>query len=202
MNKYLSYASYFVSFLLSEIGDLKNIKNVILFGSVVRNEASKDSDIDIYLELINDSSKNKKLADDKAVEITNKFYQTKDYLMFKNRGIDNKINVISGKLSNWSDLKVSIESDGIILYGKYLGESAGKRKIIIYWSKIGKNRGAFLNQVYGFNVNGKRYSGIIEKVNGKKLGKSCAIIPSEHKKLIFDLIKKYKVSAKFSEVYE
>ena len=72
---------------------------------------------------------------------------------------------------------------------------------MIYWDKVGKNRGAFLNQIYGFKSKGKRYDGLIDKFNGEKLGKSSILLPVEHKKIIFDLIKKYKVSAKFKEIY-
>ena len=67
--------------------------------------------------------------------------------------------------------------------------------------KIGKNRGAFLNRVYGFKVRDKVYDGLIKKLNGKKLGKSSIAVPAESSKEILDLLGKYKVEAKVINIY-
>ena len=193
-----SYASYFVSYLLTNIKEKSRIKRIILFGSVAKDEAEKNSDVDIFIELNN---KNKKIEKE-INKILENFYKSREALLFKSKGIDNKINIISGKLSNWKDLKDSIESTGIILYGQFSSsEIGGKKQVIIFWDKIGINRGAFLNKVYGFNSGNKKYSGLIEKYSGKKLGKSCLIIPIEHRNDFLSLVKKYKVNAKIIEVY-
>lgn len=199
MNKYLNYASYFVSYLLNEIEDNSFIKNIILFGSVARGEAKRNSDIDFFVDVKKDNKKNEQ----RIIKIVESFYNSKEYLSFQNKGIDNKLNAVIGKLENWKDLKESIENQGIVLYGPFKSSNiSGKKMIVVFWDKIGLNRGAFLNQVYGFNSNGKRYLGVIDKNNGKKLGKSSILLPIENKNIIFDLIKKYKVSAKFIEIYE
>lgn len=42
LNKLLiSYAGDFVSFFIKQVSDLKNIKNIILFGSVARGEVQE-----------------------------------------------------------------------------------------------------------------------------------------------------------------
>jgi len=194
-----SYASYFVSYLLSNLKNLDDISNIILFGSVAKGEANKKSDVDIFIEV---KKKTKKF--EKEIEvITNKFYKSREALIFKNKEVDNKINIIIGKLAEWKNLKDSIESTGIILYGNYIPEpkTDGKKYIIFFWDKVGKNRGAFLNKIYGFNTNKKRYEGLIEIFRGKKLGKSSIMLPIEHRKEIVKLLKHYKVSAKLIEVY-
>ena len=118
------------------------------------------------------------------------------------KGIENKFQVIIGKLDEWKELKNSIESTGIILYGPYINSNIkGKKHLIVYWESIGKNRGAFLNKLYGFKTKDKKYSGLIEISNWKKLGKSSMLIPIEDKNKLFDLIKKYKVNSKILEVY-
>ncbi|MEK6850662.1 MAG: nucleotidyltransferase domain-containing protein [Nanoarchaeota archaeon] len=199
MNKHLSYASFFVSYLLNEIQDKSLIKDIILFGSAARGEARKDSDVDIFIDVKKDNKKNEAIV----LRIVESFYDSKEYLSFKNKGIDNKLNVIIGKLENFKDLKESIENQGIVLYGPFKSSNvSGRKMIVVFWDKIGLNRGAFLNQVYGFNSKGKRYLGVIDKHGGKKLGKSSIMLPIENKNAIFDLIKKYKVSAKFIEVYD
>ena len=74
-------------------------------------------------------------------------------------------------------------------------------KIIFHWDKIEKNRGAFLNKIYGVKIKEKRYQGLIEKLGGKKLGKSSIMVPVENKDEILKLIKIYRVNAKIIEVY-
>jgi len=193
-----AYSSYFVSYLLMNMKSKENIDKIILFGSVAKNEANKNSDIDIFIELKKENSKTKKEIED----LLSKFYTSREALLFRTKGIDNKINLIIGKLNEWKNLKKSIESTGIVLYGKYTSNSAtGKKQIIIFWNKIEKNRGAFLNKLYGFKVKDKSYRGLIENLNGKKLGKSSMIIPIEHREEIIKLLKKYKVNAQIIEVY-
>ncbi len=72
---------------------------------------------------------------------------------------------------------------------------------MVFWDNIGKNRGAFLNKLYGFKTGDKHYTGLIEKIQGKKVGKSCIMIPIEHKNYLFELLKHYKVNAKVIQVY-
>jgi predicted nucleotidyltransferase len=193
-----SYASTFVSYLLNSLNEPSNIKRIILFGSAARNEATKESDIDIFIET---DKKDKKL-EQKISKLANEFYTTREFLQFKINEIENKFHIIIGKLDEWKNLKESIESTGIILYGPYISSNIkGKKHIIVYWENIGKNRGAFLNKLYGFNIKDKKYPGLIETSNWKKLGKSSVLIPIEDKNKLFDLIKKYKVSAKIIEIY-
>ncbi len=191
-----AYASYFASYLLNSLSEPSDINQIILFGSVAREEATKESDIDIFIEV------KKKSLEKEIRRIIEDFYKSREALLFKNKGIDNKINVIAGKLDEWKELKNSIESTGIVLYGPYIsGGIKGRKYLIILWDKIGKNRGAFLNKLYGFSVKGKRYIGLIEELKGRKLGKSSLMIPIEHRKELFDLIKKYKVDARTIEIY-
>ena len=200
MENLKSYAIYFSAYLIDNFKELKSIKNIILFGSVARGEYNKESDIDIFIELDEKTSKIEK----QIREIVERFYKTRESLIFKSTGIDNKINLKIGKLSDWQDLEKSIASEGIILYGRYVPKNnlSGSRPfIIIYWDKIGKNRGAFLNKIYGFKSKDKKYPGLLEKLKGKKLGKSCIMIPSYDKSSMYTLIKEHIVSAKSFEVY-
>lgn len=192
-----AYASYFASFLLNEIKDLSNINKIILFGSVARGEAGKESDVDIFIE-----TKNNKKIELEIRKILDKFYKTREALLFKTKGIDNKINLLIGKIEDWPKLKKSIESSGILLYGPYsASDKNGKKYVIISWDKIERNRGAFLNKIYGFKVKDKSYKGLIEVLKGKKIGKSTLMLPIEYREQIFKLLKKYGVSAKSMEVY-
>ena len=195
-----AYASYFVSYLLKELErkDLQAIKQIILFGSSVREDASKESDIDIFIDV----SKKKMKLENNVKELVEEFYKSREALLFKTKGIDNKINIIISKLKDWAELEKSIEGGGIVLYGLYRRSRVeGRKYALFYWDKIAKNRGAFLNKIYGFKVRSKRYEGLIKEFEGRKIGKSSALIPIEHSDEVIKLFKKYGVNAKIIEVY-
>ncbi len=193
-----AYSSYFVSYLLSKLKKLERIENIILFGSAAKNEATKASDIDIFIDV----GKKTKQLENEIELILKDFYKSREALLFKVQGIENKINVIIGRLEEWKDLKESIESTGIVLYGPYSAATLkGKKHSIISWKSVGKNRGAFLNKLYGFKVENKRYKGLLETLGGKKLGKSTIMVPIEHREKIAELLRHYRVDARIIEVY-
>ena len=104
----------------------------------------------------------------------------------------------------WESLHKSIASTGIVLYGPYEERKLplGVRHfIIVFWDNIGKNRGSFLNKIYGVKIKDKKYLGLLGKYNGKKLGKSCILFPVQYKENLFELIKKHKVNAKVIDVF-
>ena len=195
-----AYASYFVSYLLKNLKSLENIKRIILYGSVARDEANKNSDVDIFIEV----EKKTKKFEDEIKSLEEEFYKGRESSLFKSRDIENKFSVKIGNLKNWRDLYKDIASTGIVLYGRYEATelpSGVKHFIIIFWNKIKINRGAFLNKIYGFKVREKYYPGLLSKYDGKKLGKSCIMLPIEYKEDIFKLLKEYKVEARIIEVF-
>lgn len=195
---YKAYASYYSSFLLTQILPQSVISTIILFGSAAKGDASKGSDIDLFIEV----ERKSKSLEKKIMQITEAFYKSREALLFKVKGIDNKINVIVGKLAEWAELQKSIESTGIILYGKYIPAGGSGRKFtLIFWEVIGKNRGSFLNKLYGFNLNKKRYPGLLEKNEGRKAGKSSIMVPIEHSQEVLKLIEHHKVKAQIVEIY-
>lgn len=193
-----AYASTFVAYLLNALQEPQQIRQIILFGSAARGDAKRDSDIDVFIEL---KKKDKKL--EQAIEkVKDSFFMSREALLFKTRGIENPFHVIAGNLDEWKDLRKSIESTGIVLYGPYTEARAeGKKYLLISWERVRKNRGAFLNAVYGFSVKGKRYLGLLDKVKGKKVGKSCILLPVSEADKFLARAKHYKVNARVWEVY-
>ncbi|HIG93852.1 TPA: nucleotidyltransferase domain-containing protein [Candidatus Woesearchaeota archaeon] len=193
-----AYASYFTAYLLMHLPESSSISRIILFGSVAKGEDTKESDIDIFIE---GTHKSKKWLQE-IEKITENFYKSREALLFKAKGIDNKINIMSGKLEEWKDLKKSIESSGMILYGKYISAGIqGKKFALIFWDLVGKNRGSFLNKLYGFRTGDKRYLGLLDKRQGKRVGKSCIMIPIEHSAEVLKLTEHHKVKAQIIEIY-
>ena len=110
-HKLISLALSFTSFLIGRIG----VKSVILFGSVANNTFDRESDIDLFIET------DKKSAD-KIQNLLELYEKTEEYEKFRLEGIENRIAAKIGNLKEWGELKRSIISNGIILYGKYQGK--------------------------------------------------------------------------------
>jgi len=106
----IAYASAFVSFILPKI----EADKIILFGSLARKEATGKSDIDIFFDVGGNEEKTKQIIKQEL----NKFYKTKIYEIFQQRGSVLPINIEVGNLDKWK-LKRSVIGNSIILYGKY-----------------------------------------------------------------------------------
>jgi predicted nucleotidyltransferase len=194
-----SYASAFSSFIIRSLGDNPGISRIILYGSVAKSSATNESDVDIFIESVGDPKRLRVDAD----LVLNRFYESKEAIIFKLMGVSNEVSLKVGRLDDWPDLKRSIMSDGIILWGKFEGTKpkASKHSVIFYWNGVGSNRGAFLNHMYGYKSMAKRYEGLVSKVGGTKLGKSCIMVPQKYRDRTIAVMKKYRVNAKSIEVF-
>jgi len=198
----IPFAMDFTSFLLQKIKVKEDISNVILFGSVAREEADANSDVDIFVDVSKESIKTeteiKKRLDDFAASSKYKNY-------WKLLGVENNIKLTVGKLERWKELKPAIIANGIILYGKFKPEiSEGKHKTFFIWENIKPNskRVSFNKQLFGHKQIGKFYQGLLQKRDGERLGKGCIIVPLEHSVVFHNLFKKHKVSVRIKKVLE
>ena len=124
-NKLISLALNFASFLIDKI----KVKNIILFGSIATNTFDKESDIDLFIET---DRKN----ESKINNLLELYKKTKEYEKFKLTGIQNEISIKCGDLENWKDLKRSIISNGIVLYGKYQGKPDNLKHKLLFMLDI------------------------------------------------------------------
>ena len=198
----ISYAMDFTSFLLEKTSFNDKIRNIILFGSVARSEESPNSDIDIFIDVIEE---NKKIESDinKCIE---RFFESGKYKNYwKLLDINNNISLKIGSLDNWKDLHSSIASNGILLYGKFkYSTKEGKNNSMLIWENIKPNskRVLFNKQIFGYNQNKKFYRGLLQKYNGERLGKGCIVIPSEHFNIFHSFFKKNKITVKIKKFIE
>ena len=200
-NKYLPYTIHFVSFMLEYL-ETDNIKNIILFGSAARNEATKESDIDIFID-INAKEKEYSIEVKKIIE---KFYESKFYKNYwKIKGFNNSFNVIIGDINKWKELKDNIISTGITLYTKFKSiPDNQKHSLLIYFENIKPEtkRVLLYKNLYGYNTKGKHYTGLIEKYNGIKINKGTVLVPLEYKNLLLSLFKRYNITIKTRNIIE
>ena len=201
LNKPLAYASDFLTFLFLEKGAGK-IRSIYLFGSAVRGELEKESDIDIFID-INAKEKEYSIEVKKIIE---KFYESKFYQNYWNiKGLDNSFNGIIGDINKWKELKDNIISTGITLYTKFKSiPDNQKHSLLIYFENIKPEtkRVLLYKNLYGYNTKGKHYTGLIEKYNGIKINKGTVLVPLEYKNLFLSLFKRYNITIKTRNIIE
>src|SRR3989338_1087609 len=191
----IAYAMAFSSFLIQKTSGEK-IKNIILFGSVARGEAGKESDVDIFIDVV------KRLP---ALENTirgsaDAFKSSSKYRNYwKPMGIENDIQLTIGQLQQWKELKPSIVSNGILLYGKFKPEvKEGAHRAFFIWENIKPNarRVSFNKKLFGHRQGKKFYSGMLQDYSGEKAGKGCIAVPLENAERFQQLFRTYKISVK------
>lgn len=196
----IAYSMDFASFLVQNIKNLDKIKSIILFGSVARGEETEDSDVDIFIDSLEE-----KVVEKEVKNLKDKFY---DSVKFKKYwallGAKNEINIIVGKLEDWK-LKDSMLGSAIILYQGYSSKIGdGKNKAILSWSNIKPDsKRVMLNKrLIGYSHYGKKYSGLLEKYSGVKLGANVIIVPIEQLNLFIREFHEFKVPVKILRILE
>ena len=193
-NKLISFALNFASFLVDRI----EVKSIILFGSVAKNNFDEESDIDLFIET-------DKKNEGKIKALLDLYRKTKDYEKFRLSGIENEISVKCGKLNEWKDLKRSIISGGIILYGNYEGKPEKlKHKLLFLLNTEALERSKKITawrKIYGYKqkVGKKVYlsNGLAEK----KLGRGVFLASIENSQEVLDFLIKNKIRYSFSDIW-
>lgn len=195
----ISYALDFASFLVQNIKDKNKIKAIILFGSVVRGEADKESDVDIFID-----TTDKKLEDE-IKKIKEKFFDSVKFKDYWNLlGVKNDINPMVGDLTKWK-LRDTMLGSAIVLYQHYSPKlEKGSNKTILSWGNIKPDsKRVMLNKkISGYTHYGKRYSGLLEKHNGTKLGSNVILISTENLNLFLEAFHSFKIPVKISRIFE
>ncbi len=191
----MSAAAYLVE-------NVSGIGNIILFGSVARGKFDGKSDVDIFVD-IHEFSKKKEAEVKEALE---NFKKTEAFGKWKLKGVSADIVPIIGNLKSkeWESLYLSICSEGISFYGKYRSKPDDLKHHVIFSYGPVKNEKKRVNiyrNLFGYKVGKKQYSGIVSKINGKKLGPNVFIVPVEDSKKIRGFFEKMNISPRIIEVW-
>lgn len=204
----ISYIYDFLSLVFEDV-NLKNIiHNVILFGSVARNEFDKYSDIDLFFD-VKDISKEKEI--ESSLKTSLKSFETISLKKWRLKNVNYPINFIVGNLDNekWSSLKADIISNGILLYGKYekLPETI-KHYALIYFStkKMKKKDLMKLHRLlFGYkNIKNKKkyiHKGYIEKRSITKLNSNVLLCPLIELTELKKIFSKFKITINIIEIW-
>jgi|SRR3989344_5853955 len=194
--KLIAYAQDFVSFLLEHLEEADKINSIVLYGSVVRGEAGKDSDIDIFIET-------SEQIGDKIERLKEKFYASvKVQKYWGLLGIRNEVHCEIGRLDDWEDLEISLRAQGIVLFGKYSSEQHGKPYYLFSIEQMSERKKSISlwRSLYGYkqNVNKKEYvkKGILNEYGGEKIARGVFLVPAGHAQKMLQFLKSRRVKYK------
>ena len=197
LNKPLAYASDFLTFLFLEKGAGK-IRSIYLFGSAVRGELEKESDIDIFIDCStrdeDEIIKTSKLAQ-------SKFKQSKDFEKWKNFRFSYPISIKSGPLQEWG-LRQSILSEGILLFSKTV-MPVSVEKIVLFSIQFPEKRKDYLKitrLLFGRHEKGYSDPGLVSFANGEKLGSNVFTVPKLSQGEFIKLLHENKTEFKMVEL--
>jgi len=199
----ISYALDFTSFLIQNLKDASKIRSIILFGSAARGEATKESDVDIFLDFFEE--KEAKIFERNISEIKIKFFKSVKFTKYwKLLGIENEVSVIVDDINKWN-LKDSLVGNSIILYQSYSPKlEKGKNKIILSWENVKPDsRRVMLNKkLFGYKHYKYSYDGILKNYNSVKLGSNVVLVDSVGLIEILKVFKHFRVAVKINRVFE
>ncbi len=183
-------------FLAREAGS--RVKAIYLFGSAVRGELEPESDIDLFIESsLKDEEKVKRLADSAIF----KFTSSRDYQKWKLFKFTYPFTVQVGRLAEW-DLKLSIASEGILLYSKEHPVFPGERKVLftIRYPPSKKGYISLRRRLFGRDEPEYREQGLLHDFRGTKLGSHVFLIPKEEQSRMMEILGKEKVIFSMKEI--
>ena len=190
----VAYASAFVSFVLPKI----EVEEIILYGSVASGNFDRGSDIDLFVE---SEKKNR----EKIGSMLELYKKSKAYEWYVLDGVGNEISVKSGKLSEWKGLARSVISNGIVLYGRYVGKVDNLEHKVMFSVDFGKIKRVgkikIWRKLYGYKQKVGKKVYVSEGLAERKLGRGAFIVSLENAVNVKELFRKEKVRYEIIEVW-
>src|SRR3989344_966233 len=195
-NELISYAMDFASYLALKVAD---IDRILLFGSVARGDFDEKYDVDLFVD------SRVKWIDKRIDNILKDYYKTRKYKEWQLKGIAKDFSVISGNLEadEWKNLKRAILTDGIILYGRFTGESDKLQQYTLFSFeniKPDKKRVSIFRGLFGFKAGKKEYLGLVEKIGGIRIGKGSVLVSALKSNELKKYLHEKKVNVKIYDV--
>lgn len=176
----------------------QKINAIYLFGSAVRGELTPHSDIDLFIEC---PSYQEKRVEQLVNSGLAKFMVSHDFQKWKLLHYTFPFSVQVGKLQEW-ELKLSIASEGILLYNNKNVLAVGKRQILftIAWPKKKKEYICLRRTLFGRDEEFYREKGMVGALQGQKISTTVFIIPQDHQTKMREILDKFKVEFSMKEI--
>ncbi len=194
----IAYAHAYVSFVLPRIKT--PIREIILFGSVARGDFDIKSDLDIFFDLV--QGKDVKSLETELNLLNIKFYTSKLYELWKQKGATLPIAVKAGVLKQW-ELRGSVLAEGITLHSKYKTTFSGVGYMLVSFVPI-KNiaqRNKVLRELFGRKEKFFTTEGIVLQHGGIKISPTVFLVPLQFSSEVISFLKQEKVNFQLREVF-
>ena len=203
-SKIVAYAMHFASFL-AEHGI--KAREIILFGSVASGEFDKESDIDIFVDAERGTEE---ISERGILGLLGNFEKTFGE-KWRLKGVTNQLSATVGDINSkeWEDLRRTVQSYGITLYGQHKDSPESIKPYLIFslnFKGISRSRKVSLwRKLYGYaqKVGKKVYEskGLVEELDGRRIDKGVVLIPATHSAAIKDFLKNNSISYSLLEVW-
>ncbi len=192
----IAYAQNALSFLFLDGTLNKFISKIFLYGSAVRGQLQKESDIDIFIDCDRADTVERNVRAAFA-----RFYQSTDYKKWKLLGFHYPLSVQAGRLQEWQ-LQSSIASEGILLFSKKAELQTGERFDLFTW-EFPKDKKKYLRltrTLFGRNEKGYKDKGLLGELKGRRYGSNVVLIPKEREEELGKFLQKERIIYSFKEI--
>ncbi|MCL5073445.1 MAG: nucleotidyltransferase domain-containing protein [Actinobacteria bacterium] len=185
--------------IAKELSKIEDVKAIILYGSLAREEFTSRSDIDLFILTTKD--KTQKEIHDKIIELESEI----------GRNIQPTIRTIAELPKTDTGLLQNIFQEGKILYLREPSDIPSaillqQKPYMIYSFQISglvqKDKVRFNRQLYEQIKKGYKYKGLLQEIGGQKISAGCVMIPYEQKGKIEKFFKKFKVKFEQLKVWK
>ncbi|MBS3157665.1 nucleotidyltransferase domain-containing protein, partial [Candidatus Woesearchaeota archaeon] len=173
--KAIAYVQNALSFIFLQNDIRDKVNSIYLYGSAVRGELLKESDIDVFIDCDPSYENNVKAISNSSLS---KFYVSDDYKKWEILRFTNNISIEAGEFMRW-ELKTSILAEGILLYSKKPEILPATRKVLFTF-QLPKKKKIYFNltrALYGRKEKGYKEHGFLKEANGHKIASNVIIVP-------------------------
>lgn len=177
--------------LVNKLSRYEYVIGIILYGSFARRDFGRKSDVDVFILVDNEDYVEN--INDATIEIDSK------------RPFQPVIRSFESLKKTDPTLLQNIFKEGRIVYWKHYVDLDAKELLklkpyILYNFKLLKMRQT-TKAKFNYILYGKKKNGLIYKMNGSFISKSCILIPDEYKKEIEKLFKRYNITYNYRNVW-
>jgi len=170
--------------LVEELSGIPSVRLIVLYGSWAKGEASRKSDIDLFI-----------LAGRRDRE------RIEDIISKGDFRVQPVIRSPAELRTMDSGLLANILRDGKILYAKNFELDVSKilkqKPVVIYNFKLSnlsqQTKRKFNSALYGTKIKKYTYTGLLGDAGGIQLGRGCILIPENRRKQVESLFASYKI---------
>lgn|SRR3989338_2152704 len=197
--KAIAYVQNALSFIFLQNDIRDKVNSIYLYGSAVRGELLKESDIDVFIDCDPSYENNVKAISNSSLS---KFYVSDDYKKWEILRFTNNISIEAGEFMRW-ELKTSILAEGILLYSKKPEILPATRKVLFTF-QLPKKKKIYFNltrALYGRKEKGYKEHGFLKEANGHKIASNVIIVPKEYQQKAMQLLQSKSISYSMKEIW-